>query len=392
MRIPIRVITNDFQLVTEIDNYQSLLMQHEWSKVGSAEIRINRHVKGADELIKDRIIFPTSRLDKAFVIRHREIELDENGKASENWIIKAVAIKDYLSQRITIPLSGQAYDAMNAAVESIMRGYVQRNAISPADTARIIPNLVQSTNNVRGPVTNYQTRFAKLTEDLEQLSLISGLGWNIRLDTTAKKFVFDVLEGKNKTTGQAILPPVIFSPKFDSLKGITYTESFLNFRNLAYVAGQGEGVERRVITTGSGTGFDRYELFVDARDVAETTEPEQTDPEVDPVPVPRPEADIIAELTARGQQNLVEFQQEEFLEGEVLQQSPFVYGRDYDLGDMVTVQNEDWNVQMDARITSIKEAYSASGREIEVTFNESRPTLINVIKRSIRSNNNELRK
>lgn len=174
---------------------------------------------------------------------------------------------------------------------------------------------------------------------------------------------------------------------------MSYTESELNFKNAAYVAGQGEGVDRRVIEVGAASGINRYEIFVDARDVAEEVTPEDDgDPETPNEPVPRPEQDIIDELTARGNQELAEYEQEEFMEGQVLQKSPFQYKRDYDLGDVVTVRNDDWGITMNARITVIRESYSSSGRAIEVTFNESQPTFTQVVKRAIKQNANELRR
>lgn len=393
MRVPIRIITTDFQLVAEVDDYESLMIETKWGGVGSCELRINRHMLHANELTRGRIIFPSSDRDKPFIIKHREIELNEDGKASENWIIKAVSLKGLLGQRITTPPSARAYDYLNANVETIMRTYVENNAIVPQDANRVIPSLVQSANLSRGNVITYQTRYKNLAEELENLSLISGLGWNVRLDTQSDTFVFDVLEGRDLTTGQSSLPPVIFSPKFDSLKELSYVESELNFKNIAYVAGQGEGEERRVVEVGGATGLDRHEIFVDARDVSEEYTPEADgDPETPNDPLPRPEQEVIDDLLARGTQQLAEYGQEEFLEGQVLQRSPFVYQRDYQLGDVVTVRNEDWGISMDARITVVRQSYSDAGKEVELTFGESRPTLIEVMKRTVRQTSVETRK
>lgn len=393
MRIPIRIITTDFELVAEIDNYESLLIESNWGGIGTCEIKVNRHMLHAHELIKGRIIFPGADKDKPYMIKHREIEVDERGKISENWIIKAVSLKGFLAQRITMPPADKAYDYVNSNVETIMRDYVERNAISPDDLDRVIPNLAQSANEGKGLQTIFQTRFKNLAEELGELSVVSGLGWNVRLDTAEQKFVFDVLQGRDLTASQNTLPPVIFSPKFNSLKQLSFTESELNYKNTAYVAGQGEGIERRVIEVGAASGLNRHEIFVDARDIAEEITPEDDgNPETSNEPIPRPEQDVINDLTARGNQNLSEYDQEQFMEGQVLQKSPFIYKRDYDLGDIVTIRNDDWGITMDARITIVRESYSASGKAIEVTFNESQPTLIQVIKRSIKQSAIELRR
>ena len=93
------------------------------------------------------------------------------------------------------------------------------------------------------------------------------MGCHVRY--TQLQWVFDVVEGKNLVAGQSINPPVIFSPQFESLKSLQYTQSELNYKNVAIVAGQGEGIERRVIEVGDFSAFNRHEIFIDARDVAE---------------------------------------------------------------------------------------------------------------------------
>lgn len=53
------------------------------------QLSINRYLKGADKLQRGHIIFPHNKLNKAYIIRHRGIELDENGKVTKNWAIRA---------------------------------------------------------------------------------------------------------------------------------------------------------------------------------------------------------------------------------------------------------------------------------------------------------------
>ncbi|MBA2874686.1 glucosaminidase domain-containing protein [Thermaerobacillus caldiproteolyticus] len=45
------------------------------------------------------ILLGASR-NKVGIIRHREIELDENSKKTENWLVKGIALKGVVAQRI----------------------------------------------------------------------------------------------------------------------------------------------------------------------------------------------------------------------------------------------------------------------------------------------------
>ena len=371
MKKPIRILSLNMDILGEIDNYESMFFNRSWHGIGAIELRINRYKKYADTLLKNNLILIGNDLNKVFIIKHREIELDENGKITENWLVKGYALKSIVAQRITMPPVHTAYDNKSGSAETVMKHYVNTNLVNPVDGRRKIPQLVIAPDMQRGSNISYSSRFKNLAEEMSIISLDSGLGWDVTLDIDNKLWVFDVLQGRNLIASQSTLPPVIFSPQFESLKSLQYVQSELNYKNVAIVAGQGEGIERRVIEVGNYSAINRHEVFIDARDVAEVDDNEQ------PIPVNQ----IVQALTDRGQQQLNELLQEEYLEGQILTNSPFKYERDYDCGDMTTVQNIDWGITMDARITDIKEIYETGNpMAVEVTFGNNRPTLINKIK------------
>ena len=217
-------------------------------------------------------------------------------------------------------------------------------------------------DQARGMKTTYQTRLKQLDEELEKLSLVSGLGWDIILDIENKKWIFDVFEGRNLTAEQATNQPVIFSVNFDNIKAQQYIDSESGFKNIAYVGGQGEGVSRAITEVGEDTtGLERYETFVDARDLED-----------------------VAALPERGKQKLsAEMKEINTFDSEVLTKGPFEYEKDWDLGDIVTVQNKKWGLTIDTRITEVTEIYEKNGFRLEVTFGSSIPTLPEKIKQEM---------
>lgn len=381
-KLPIRIMTRDFNLLGETSRYESLQITRSWHGLGVMDMRINRYKQHADKLQRGNIIFPHNHLNKAYIIRHKEIELDENGKITENWIIRALPLKSWVAQRLTYPPEGQAYDSITSNAESVMHHYVHNHVINPADSNRVMQDIILSNNLNRGENIQWQSRYKNLAEELENIGLQSGLGWNIELDYETKQFVFKVLEGRNLSASQSVLPPAIFSPEFNTLGQLSYVESELDYKNYAIVAGQGEGVERRIIDVGEASGFERHELFVDARDVEEETD--------DDPPQPIPISQIEERLRNRGKQKLTEHEQEIYMEGQALSKSRLVYEVDYNLGDVVTLQNKGWGVTMDARITEVKEIYEVGGKKVELTFNNNRPTLIDKIKQQLSGINQEL--
>lgn len=411
MKKPIRILSTTMDILGEIDNYESMLFTRSWHGIGDIELRINRYKKHVNTLQKGNLILVGNDLNKVFIIKHREIELDENGKITENWLIKGYALKIIVADRLTVPPSHTAYDNKSGSTESVMKHYVNNNLVNPTDINRRIPNLIIAPDKLRGSYVSYSSRFKNVADELSTLSIASGLGWDVTLDIDNKLWVFDVVEGKDLTINQSNNPPVIFSPQFESVKNMQYVQSELNYKNVAYVAGQGEGIERRVIELGSFSGLNRHEVFIDARDIAETDENEQ----------PIPEQQIIQRLTDRGKQQLNELLQEEYLEAQLLSPitrteyereyhylstlqisegitkktrtlSAFNYQTDFDLGDIPTVQNKDWGFTLNARITEIKEIYETSGFGLEATFGNNRPTLIQKIKQELNQISGEVRK
>lgn len=401
---PIRIFTPDTELLGEISNYESLFFVRSFHGIGDLELRINRYKNHTDTLRKGNVIVVGNDAHKAYEIAHREIEIDSDGKLTENWLIKALELKAVTSRRPTLPPDHTAQDNRSGSAETVMKHYVSRNVVNPVDPMRKVSEIVLAPDQLRGSHITWQSRLKSLGEDLTEISQLSGVGWNTRVDYDLRKWVFDVVIGRNRSVNQTENSPVIFSPQFGNIRNMHYVESDLDYYNVAYVAGQGEGVDRRIIVVGNATGLARRELYVDARDIAEETD--------DETPVPRPEADIIADLRRRGEQKLAEHAQESYLEAQIMTPvktvdirkethfmtqfqinetvnvtkafaSSFVYEVDYDLGDIVTVQNKEWGVTLDARITEIKEIYEPGGFSLEATFGNSRPTLVSKIKQEL---------
>lgn len=381
---PVRIFSPTLQLLAEIDDYESLIFTRNWHSIGEFELTINRYKQHTDKLEQGNLILLGSDTHKIGIIRHREITLDESGRGGEVWKIKGYEAKSILSQRLTVPPEHTAYDNKSGNAETVIKCYVNRNVIDPTDTRRAIPLLTLAPNGGRGPHISWQSRYKNLAEEIEAISTITGLGWVVSLEYNSLSLVFDVVEGRDLTAGQASRPPVIISPEFGAVRNMSLTDSRLNYRNVAYVGGQGEGVDRRIVEVGEADGLDRLEIFVDARDISEQTD--------DDPPQPRPESEIIADLISRGQQYLAEYAAVFTLEGQVLTHSPFQYEKDWDLGDVVTVQNPSWGVIRNARITEVKEIYEPGGFNLLVTFGQSAPTLIKKIKQELKQINAEVRR
>jgi hypothetical protein len=379
--MPIRVYTPYMDLLHETDNYLSLQFMPKFYDTGNFELHINHYMEGAEHFQKNNLIMLNKRNDKVMIIRHREIALDENGKASENWRITGTTLDGILNQRITIPPAHTAHDRKSGDAETVMKHYVEKHFVNPDDPDRKIDHIEIAPNLHRGGHVECESRFKDVDKEISTISKQSNLGFVMYADMVRKKWIFDVVEPRDVTQDNPTgLPPVFFSPDFQTIKSQQFVDSDINYKNYGYVGGQGEGTEREIVSIGNSKGLERIETFIDARDVGSSEEEELTPEEI---------KDMLIE---RGQQRLDQLSTAFYLEAQILTptinensgrfalKTPFEYEKDFRLGDIVEVFNKKWNITMDAPITELREVHEPGGFLLEATFGEAIPTLIKRIK------------
>ena len=364
--VPIRIMDINFNPLGEIDDYLSLIWVRRWHKPGEFNLYLDINSLYANTLQENNLVVLG---DNVGIIKYKKLALgEEDEDMAESVLIRGLTLSSLVNRRITLPPQGQSHDTIQGTAETVMKHYVKNNCVNSTDIKRRIPRLVVAADLSRGEELTYQSRLKALDLELEQLSLISGLGWDINPDYSTGNLVFDVYEGRDLTQEQTIHNPVIFSIDFDNIKGQNYVSSSMDYKNQAYVGGQGEGVERTIIEVGDNAeGLDRYETFVDARDV----ENEEL-------------------LPSRGREKLLELAKLQSFESKVDHDSTFKYKKDWDLGDIVTIQNAKWNITLNNRISAITEIYEPDGFNLEATFGDTIPTLADKVKSDIASISPEL--
>ena len=117
-----------------------------------------------------------------------------------------------------------------------------------------------------------ETSDGTLQEYFETIAQACDLGFRMRHDKTNKKLLFEVYEGVEDEN-------LKFSTLYGNMTDISYSFSSMDYKNVAVVAGQGEGDDRVTVTAGDtdSTGVDRREMYVDARN--EQQDDDETDEE-----------------------------------------------------------------------------------------------------------------
>lgn len=353
MKMAVKILSNQFNFLGFIDDYETLIFHRKFYSVGEFELHINIEKKNTELLQKENLIWFNNDNYKVGVILHREITLNEDGL--ETLMIKGYTLKGVLSRRLIEP-KVDGYDRQEGNQEFIMKQFVYNNTINTS-VNRIISQIAIADNKGLGEFDRWRGRFENLADKLQEIGEHSELGWDLILDIENNKFIFDVFQGRNLTQGQSNNPPVTFSVDFHNIKGHNYIDSSINHKNLIYAAGQGEEENRLIQQIGNTTGIARVEDFADLSN-----------------------AEDINELKSEGQRVLESLEIIKSFESEVVDFGSFKLGIDYDLGDYVTIQNKKWNLTMDTQIIEIIETVDMDGYNIDLIFGNNIPTILDRIK------------
>lgn len=344
-----------------LENYFSLRWIKRYSRCGEFELHCSLTKESLDLLKKGNIIWKRDDSEGAYV-EYRNLRQDTEGK--EVLVVKGKFLTGYLNRRII-----WGVENLNTTSEMAIRELINNNAINPTNTDRKINLMALGVLNGYTQTLNRQVSYKNLLETVEEIANTFELGIRTLLDIENKQMIFDVYKGVDRTAGQNKNAPAVFSQEFENILEQEYTDSLNNYRNVSLVAGEGEGSTRELVTVGEGIGLDRFEMFVDARDLQKdtmTTEEYQT------------------KLENRGQSRLAEHKEIQTFDSKINLNSNLVYKEDFDLGDIVTCTSKKWGITIDTRITEIEEIYEQTGKQINVVFGNNIPTLIDVIKREVR--------
>lgn len=341
------VYDENLDCVAIVENYASMIWTTRYYESGDFEL----YAPATDYILnifkKDYYLVRDDDLTQAMIIANLQISTDaEEG----NFVtITGKSLKSILNRRII-----WAQTNINGNVETGIRQLITDNAINPTIAARKINRLVLGTTLGLTETMSAQYTGDNLGETISAICKTFHIGYDVLLDLDNKQFIFILYEGADRSYNQKVNPYVVFSNEFENLLTTDYTQSSNDFKNVALIAGEGEGTARKTATTGSASDLARYELYVDARDIS-TNDGKIALTEYNKL------------LIERGKEKLKDTQIVEAIEGEVEANNTYKLNEDYFLGDTVEVINE-YGIEMTPRVTEVIEGINESGTYCIPTF------------------------
>jgi hypothetical protein len=304
----------NFNRVAEIDDYSKLEIVLNFNMIGTWQLELPSNSNAAYELIKPQAGIIVLRNGQTLFSGPTKIVNRKWNKSGDKITVSGFDDNIFLQRSLAYPVTSgppytaQAYDVRTGKAETIMKAYLNANIGSGAQSNRKI-NITTDTDLGLGLTVTGRARFQTLMELFGGLALAGGdMGFKVVQSNNALLFTTYIPSDKTST--------VIFSPLLGNLIDFEYTLTAPD-ENYVIAGGTGEGTARIFAEQGDSDSisvYGRMEHFIDSRDVSSTSE-----------------------LLQSVQNELVQMAEQTALSITPIETNAIQFGRDYNLGDKVTV-------------------------------------------------------
>jgi len=343
----LRALTPDFEPLGEIAGYTSFTLTRRHHGVGEFELHLPARAPGATDIGLDTLLMPVGVPEKTVIVETLLYE-----EAKDELTLRGCTLDGLAKRRLAVPppASEQSFgwDRVTADAETVFKHFAHNNLAEPSDPKRKVPRLILAGNLHRGIEVAWQARFEALDALLRSLAEFTDMGWRIIPDMARKLFVFDVAPGRDVHA--------MVSLDMGNAGEMKFFADAASMRNIAYVGGQGEDEHRLILAVGDGdTGRVRREVWVDGGSL-----------------------ELPEELVSAGKRKLAQTEAKTTIQGAVLHHGAFQYGRDFDLGDRVTLKTH--RGQINARAIEVRETYGRDRPvQLDITFGDVPVTVTGMI-------------
>lgn len=372
------VLDSNFDGVMMVDTYLSAIWTVRYDQAGDFELYMPVRPDYLEGMQIGRYLW---RRDSDRLMIIETVEIDSNAEDGYKLIVKGRSLESLLDRRIIADTLSYEFDT---SINTIIKAILTFNVISPSKTVRKIDNFTyKETTDAR--ITNMKVtttfRGENVYEAIVALCQTCGVGFRV-LPKGAGGFEFELYMGEDRSYSQNENPYVVFSPSFENLYSSNYIKSFEAYKNSIFAIGtyqkeittteestDSEGNPTTVTTTtyeetevstwaksedSEPSGLARREIFVDCNSLSEGEQGGEA-------------STWISVAAQKGVEELAQYKTTTAFEGELDAVRQYVLGKDFDIGDIVQVENE-FGITATVYVSEIVFSHDETGLTITPTF------------------------
>jgi hypothetical protein len=327
------ILDSLYRRITLVDTYESLIWTERFSAWGDFELHLfstletrARFIPGVRLAIKESYrVMTVETVEDSTDIEGRQM-LKVTGRSLEAILESRLAMAD-LTDLTTDP-KWIVTGLPKAVATQLFHDICVTGIIDSGDIiSGVTEGSLFSADTIDAPSDSitYSMDPQTLYSAMKTLVDAFSMGFRLVRDPITCGLYFDVYMGSDRTTSQTALAAVVFSPDLENLKDTSKMTSIATYKNVAYVVSKvGHEIVYPTDVDPTVAGFERNVLFVKA----------------DSIDDPSPTV-ASAQMIQLGKEELAKNRRFTALDGEVTQTSKYVYGTDYNLGDLVELRDDD---------------------------------------------------
>lgn len=373
----IRVLDSNFRIIRLLKKYT--FCQYTRMFRGLGEFTINAR------LVEENMYLLSPNKDFYVLFDNKVIgKIECIEKESDSEYERVISLKGRLMQFIFSKRAIIGTFRYEGLTVDFLKEIITRNLISSSDTKRNIENMkiVFEDEEYLRTICSKMKRSVtggNVWNEMEKVLIQDNLGFffipDVKAlpegDTTSPNisgWTMIISAGKKRTKNNKLgNKQIVFSQSLSNIKRTEYKQKNEEYCNVAIVAGEGEAEERKWYeidinkdtTIGKREGWNRSELWIDARDIQSETSDGNT--------IPQQEYETL--IQQRANEKAAENNKSELYECTLTDRDKrYTFGKDYDLGDYVTVVDNELGIETNVQITKVTKSIQDNIEIVDVTF------------------------
>lgn len=367
-----KFINNSFIQQAIIDDYQSCSFERNMYQAGQFTITINSNIPNASKFKRGLFVQFSEDVYDVGEIQNISYTINSNGKGSQIMTITGYDLRYLLKRRVIVNLNSSDSWSMTNVAEVCLRNLIKDQCGENAEEKRRIPIINEIPENPLGSNITISEAYSNLYEVVMTTATQSELGWKIKFD---ENLTLEFYQGNDKSSF------VSFSTDYESLASGNFTDSTDSYTNAIYIGGKGEGSDKEIYE--GEASVESEKILVDENIfLSDENGNRLVVSFVPPSSLDRFECyDNDSELTSDSEYNqrvnslLSQYMQTITVQGTTLAKSPYLYKKDYDVGDTVNVSFDEKSANV--QILSVTEQWSKGSYSIQSTFGKPKNNLSN---------------